>query len=75
MQIDWDMAIIVLIILAIVLFFATYDVINYPEKYFSTWRYQLKNDIARGDSEAIEYYNRNYVSKGIDLWGDYSGGI
>lgn len=37
------------------------DVLRFPECYISTWRYQLKNDIERGDEVAIEYYNHVYV--------------
>ena len=38
------------------------DLIRFPECYLTTWKYQLKNDIAAGDQEMIEYYNRVYVS-------------
>ena len=44
---------------------------KYPEVYLSTWRYQLKNDIDRGDEMAIEYYNENYVANGIYLFGEH----
>ena len=43
-------------------------VVRFPERYSKTWRYQLQNDIKRGDAEAIEYYNRVYVSNGIILF-------
>ena len=44
--------------------------VKYPEKYLSTWRYQLKCDIERGDEAAIEYYQTNYVANGIHLFGE-----
>ena len=44
--------------------------VRYPEKHLSTWRYQLKCDIERGDEEAIEYYQTNYVANGIYLFGE-----
>lgn len=60
--------IILIVVLAILAFDFVYSIVVYPEIYFSTWRYQLKNDIARGDKQAIEYYAKNYVAKGIELW-------
>ena len=44
--------------------------VKYPEKYLSTWRYQLKCDIEQGDEDAIRYYETNYVANGIDLFGE-----
>lgn len=44
--------------------------VSQPERYLSTWRYQLKNDIARGDEAAIEYYEENYLAKGIYLFNE-----
>lgn len=58
------------IVLIILLVIMTVQFINYPEKYLSTWRYQLYQDIQAGDQEAIEYYQRNYLDKGIKLWED-----
>ena len=46
------------------------DFCRMPEKYCTTWKYQLKNDMQSGDQEAIEYYNNNYVSKGVHLYGE-----
>ena len=46
------------------------DFCRYPEKYITTLKYQLHNDIKRGDSEAIEYYNNNYISNGVYLYGE-----
>ena len=43
---------------------------KYPEKYLSTWRYQLKCDIEQGNEEVIRYYETNYVANGIDLFGE-----
>lgn len=44
------------------------DTILYPECYFSTWRYQLQNDINAGDKEAVEYYNGRYIENGRELF-------
>ena len=61
----------------LVMLFALLIVINvcvgctkYPEQYFTTWKYQLKNDLANGNVDAINYYNSNYVAKGKYLFGE-----
>ena len=46
------------------------DFCRMPEKYCTTWEYQLENDIQSGDQEAITYYNRVYKSNGINLFED-----
>lgn len=46
------------------------DFIRFPDKYITTWKYQLKNEIASGDQKAIEYYNKHYTSKGAYLYGE-----
>lgn len=46
------------------------DFCRYPEKYLTTWKYQLYNEIQAGKPESIDYYNRNYTSKGIYLYGE-----
>lgn len=46
------------------------DFMRFPDKYITTWKYQLENDIQSGDMEAIEYYNRVYKSNGINLFED-----
>ena len=46
------------------------DFVRFPDKYITTWKYQLKNDIQSGDMEAIAYYNRVYKSNGINLFED-----
>lgn len=61
------LASIALIILLVIM---AVQLINYPEKYLSTWRYQLYQEIQAGDQEAIEYYQKNYLDKGIELWED-----
>ena len=43
---------------------------KYPEQYLPTWKYQLKNDLAKGNQEAIQYYNDTYVANGKQLFGD-----
>lgn len=41
---------------------------RFPEKYLTTYRYQLHNKIKSGNQEAIDYYNRVYVANGINLF-------
>lgn len=38
------------------------DFVRFPECYLTTWRYQLQQDIANGNKEAIDYYNNNYIA-------------
>ena len=49
---------------------ATASFFKYPEKYMTTWKYQLENDLAKGKQEAIQYYNDNYIANGKQLFGD-----
>ncbi len=44
------------------------EFLSYPEKYLTTWKYQLKQDIEAGNRQAIEYYQKNYLEKGEELW-------
>ena len=46
------------------------DVCKFPEKYSTTYRYQLKNHIKNGDQKAVDYYEKNYISKGVYLYGE-----
>ncbi len=41
---------------------------RFPEKYLTTYRYQLHNEIKSGNQEAIDYYNRVYIANGINLF-------
>lgn len=60
-----------LIITLLILFTACMtDFVRFPDKYITTWKYQLKNEIVSGDAEAIAYYNRVYKSNGINLFED-----
>lgn len=43
-------------------------IIAYPEMYFTTWRYQLENDVRAGEPEAVSYYEKHYIAKGIELF-------
>lgn len=61
--------ILVLLFLGVIVMMLT-GFVKYPEKYLSTWRYQLKCDIEQGDEAAIDYYQTNYVANGIYLFGD-----
>ena len=57
----------VLLVLAVIVMLLT-GFMKYPEKYLSTWRYQLQCDIEQGDEAAIEYYETNYLANGITLF-------
>lgn len=46
------------------------DFCKYPEKYCSTWKYQLKNEVKAGEPESVAYYNRVYKDNGIKLFED-----
>lgn len=61
-----------LLILTLIISFTacTTDFMRFPEKYITTCKYQLKNEIASGDQKAIDYYNKYYASKGVYLYGE-----
>jgi hypothetical protein len=59
------MSIIFIAMLTAIIGFATY-----PELYVTTWRKDLKEELANGNQIAIEYYNDKYVAKGKLLFGD-----
>lgn len=60
-----------LLLISIITFTAyTIDFMRFPDKYITTWKYQLENEIASGDQEAIDYYNKHYTSKGVYLYGE-----
>ena len=44
------------------------DFMRFPECYISTWKYQLKNDLAAGDQKAMKYYQENYINRGRILY-------
>ena len=44
------------------------DFCRFPECYATTWKYQLENDIKRGNEQAIEYYESRYVANGRVLF-------
>ena len=46
----------------------TVDFVSYPEMYLPTWKYQLQNDIKKGDAEAIKYYEETYIANGRELF-------
>lgn len=47
-----------------------YQTITYPEKYLTTWRYQLHNDLIQGDADAWTYYQNTYLANGVILYQD-----
>lgn len=59
--------ILVLILLAATVYMSV-DFYRFPEKYITTWKYQLENRIKRGDQEAMEYYKRTYIQRGENLF-------
>lgn len=62
--------ILLIVILIVLVFDFIYKIIAYPELFFSTWKYQLKNSVKAGQPEAVEYYQRVYLAHGITLWED-----
>ena len=46
------------------------DFMRFPDKYLTTLKYQLKNEIASGNQKAIDYYDKHYISKGVYLYGE-----
>lgn len=58
------------IILTITFLRGTIDFIRFPDKYITIWKYQLQNEINTGDAESIEYYQTNYIDKGVCLFGE-----
>lgn len=71
-KINLNRLFISLLILTSMITFTAYtiDFMRFPDKYITTWKYQLENEIASGDVEAIAYYNRVYKSNGINLFED-----
>ena len=64
-----SMSTLILSIVLIILFsIMTIELINYPEKYLTTWRYQLHQEVNAGDQEAINYYKTTYLDHNIKLW-------
>ena len=59
---------ILTIIISAALIAPVIDFVKYPECYITTWKYQLKNDIAKGDEMAIEYYETTYIANGRELF-------
>lgn len=61
-----------LLVLTLIITFTAFitDFVRFPDKYITTWKYQLKNEISNGDQKAIDYYNKYYVSKGVYLYGE-----
>lgn len=59
---------IAIVIGAVVLPIAMIIFIRFPELYSTTWKNQLRQDIESGNAEMIEYYERNYVANGIELF-------
>lgn len=56
------------ICLLILFLFISFDFLCYPEKYITSWKYQLKNDILNGNEEMIEYYETRYLKNNIELF-------
>ena len=56
------------IIIILLMFVMCFDIITHTEKYSDGMKYQLENKIKAENQEAIEYYNNNYLSKGVQLF-------
>ena len=54
--------------LCLIFMVCIWNLLSYPEKYFTTWKFQLYNDIEAGNEEAIEYYQTKYIKNGIKLF-------
>lgn len=59
---------IVLIFLVLVGFLMIKEFTSYPEKYLTTWRYQLQNELKSGNAEAWKYYKETYLKNGVILF-------
>ncbi|MBS5858057.1 MAG: hypothetical protein KIC60_06190 [Clostridium sp.] len=59
---------VITIILTVIMIFMSIELIQYPEKYLTTWRYQLQQKVNSGDQEAIDYYQETYLNRNITLW-------
>ena len=61
---------LLIITIAIASFGFFVDICLYTEKYSTIARKDLYNKIQEGNQEYIDYYNRNYTSKGKYLFGE-----
>jgi 3D (Asp-Asp-Asp) domain-containing protein len=59
-----------LVVIVILFTILVIDVFSFPEKYITTAKYHLHNDLLRQDAEAIEYYKTAYLEKGVELFDD-----
>ena len=63
------------VLLAVLAFFVgCCYVIAYPEMVSTIAKKQLYDDIQSGNAEAIAYYNRVYVDRGVYLFGEAEQG-
>lgn len=58
------------IIMIVILIKGYITLINNYEMISSTARYQLYNDIVEGNQEAIDFYKKQYLDRGIILFDD-----
>lgn len=60
------------VLILIIFFFSLagilFHIAMFPERYISTWKYQLENEVKAGEPEALEYYQTVYLSRGIELF-------
>ena len=59
-----------LVIIGLALINLAVSFIKYPEQYITTWKKALRDDLAKGNQSAIEYYNNTYVANGKLLFGN-----
>lgn len=55
-------------LILIALIVLSIDFYRFPEKYITTWKYQLEYKIKQGDQEAINYYKRVYIQNNENLF-------
>lgn len=69
-NLNFKLLLIFLVIIVINFTILANDFFDYPEKYIPKAKYHLHNDLLRQDAEAMEYYKRAYVEKGVELFDD-----
>jgi len=61
----------ILTIAGIICFLSFYvNFCRFTEQYITTYKYQLYNDLKRGDAKAVNFYQTRYVDNGRILFDD-----
>lgn len=69
-KIKSKLTLIFLVIIVINFTMLVTNAFRFPEKYIPANKYHLRNDLLRQDAKAIEYYQRTYLDKGVELFDD-----